>query len=80
MIDTEGYVLMDYDGKAVSIEDGKIYYWDADDDWHWNSETLQFEEDIEEEEKENDSDDYPVTAYVGCGFARLYGSSWYDCN
>ena len=78
-MNTGGYVLIDYDGKAVSIEDSTIYYWDADDDQRWNSETLQFEA-IEEEEDINDSDDYPVTAYVGSGFAELYGSSWYDCN
>ena len=64
IIDTEGYVLIN-DGKPVSIEDGEMLWWFGDDGEHWNSETLQFEDD----EEDDDEDD-----------RELYGMDWYDCN
>ena len=73
MIDTEGYVLMDYDGKPVSIENGEKYYWDGDEGEHWNPATLSFE--LDDEDEDFSDDDEP------CGNDReLYGLGWYDCN
>ena len=73
MIDTEGYVLLDYDGKAVSIEDGKKYYWDADDGQHWNPETLQFEDDEQEDEYLG----FNIHACGCCGYVDS-DSEWED--
>lgn len=72
MIDTEGYVLMDYDGKTVTIEDGTMYCWDADDGQHWNSETLQFEDDDDEED--DNCDDEPDRDAIPYGARKSVSS------
>ena len=51
------YVVMDYDGEPVSIEEGEILLWEPETGEHWNSSTCQFEAD-EEEEEYDDYDDY----------------------
>ena len=49
-------VIMDYNGEPVSIENGEMLWWDADDGKHWNPQTLSFEPD----EDDNDRN------YYGC--------------
>lgn len=39
------YVLMDYEGEPVSIEEGEMLTWYPDEGEHWNSETCEFEPD-----------------------------------
>lgn len=82
------YTIMDYDGEPVTIEDSTMYYWDAEDGQHWNSETLQFEDDEEEEEDCDDEPDWDAIPYGwhgnpyrrGNSDRKLYGMDWYDCN
>lgn len=79
MIDTEGYVLMDYNGKPVSIENGKKYWWDAEEGQHWNSQTRQFEDDEEEDEDEYENYDecYP-SSFDFSSRAKAEYDTW--CN
>ena len=51
------YVVMDYDGELVTIDDGRMYYREADEGQHWDSETLQFEDD-----EDDNCDDVAATA------------------
>lgn len=57
LVAATGDVVMDYDGKPVSIEDGQMMWWDAADGEHWNSDTCQFEDDEAEDDDEDDDDD-----------------------
>ena len=45
------YVVMDYDGDPMTIEDGEMYNCEPDRGEHWNPATCEFEPD------EDDSDD-----------------------
>lgn len=63
------YTVMDYEGEAVTIEDGEMLTVYADRGEHWNSETCEFEPDEDDDLNEpcgNDREDY--------------GMGWYDCN
>ena len=51
------YVVMDYDGEPVSIEDGEILWWDVEDGERWNAETLSFEPDDEDDDSTDYDDD-----------------------
>lgn len=62
------YVVMDCEGKPVTIEDGLKFWHEPDDGQRWNSATLQFEPD----------DDEPLDEYGND--VRDYGLGWYDCN
>ena len=54
------YVLMDFEGNPVTIEDGTRWYWCPEDGEHWNSTTLQFEPDEDtDEDSDDDFDDEP---------------------
>ena len=50
MTDEYGYVLMDYDGAAVVIDNGEMLYYEPDEGEHWNSETCEFEPDEDDED------------------------------
>lgn len=66
------YVVMDYDGEPVTIENGCMYepsppYDCESDKWAvWNSETCEWEFEPDDDRCGNDR--------------RDYGGDWYDCN
>ena len=75
------YVVMDYDGEPVTIEDGQM--WEAEPPrsvWHDSSQKY-----IDKEDGEiywdGDEVEWKVEHYDFNGNDReLYGMGWYDCN
>lgn len=59
MIEMIEYVLMDYDGEAVSIENGEMLWWYPDKDEHWNPDTLKFEPNDDDDDEDKDYGDEP---------------------
>ena len=75
------YVVMDYDGEPVTIEDGRM--WEAEPPKEvWHDRRGEY---VDEEEGEiywdSDDLDWKIELYDFNGNDReLYGMGWYDCN
>ena len=64
------YVVMDYDGEPVIIEDGEMCDVEPDEGEHWNPDTLELEPDDDEDDYENydDEPDWDRIPYGWSGY------------
>ena len=73
------YVVMDYEGKPVSIEDGEIC---EEDPPRASSEVQEYSWNLLYKEWDSDKCEWvdPDISDMCGNDARDYGTGWYDCN